>query len=462
MALGETEVVKTRLSLGQIVLSDTLSPKTMREPSPKRSRRSPLDKSENSQLESNAQSPPGRQEGKGCAEMAETPGTPMTDEMTGISCISSTATRHVDGRAAAEAAATLTDHETLFSMPLTVVIFGATGDLARKKLFPSLYKLCVQGHLPRHLSIVGYGRREVELNEFLAKQCVNVLEDSSWALSEFYARISFHAGGYDAPSSYEALDATIHTYEAAHPSKRAGNRLFFMSVPPTVFGSVATMIAEHSRAPAGGFTRLMIEKPFGRDSASFEALNQLTARHFDETQLFRIDHYLGKEIILNISTLRWANAIFEPLWSREHIETVQITFKENLGTDGRGGYFDGFGIVRDIIQNHLLQVKNSSSLSLPKCRTPTFAICRRFNAKNSPRQPPTNHSPPPPKIVSHPSPPPPHMPHPVWRRAPPVRIGYSNRHTRRRSCSSPWSRRTSCRPRRSSSPRWLCSRRSRL
>ena len=96
----------------------------------------------------------------------------------------------------------------------------------------------------------------------------------------------------------------------------------------------------------------MIEKPFGRDSASFAALDALTARHFDEDQLFRVDHYLGKEILLNIPTLRWANAIFEPLWSAAHVESVQIIFKENIGTDGRGGYFDGFGIIRDIIQNH--------------------------------------------------------------------------------------------------------------
>jgi glucose-6-phosphate 1-dehydrogenase len=129
-------------------------------------------------------------------------------------------------------------------------------------------------------------------------------------------------------------------------------------VPPTIFGDVVEQISSSCRALEPGFTRLMIEKPFGRDSASFDALDALTARHFDEAQLFRLDHYLGKEIVLNIPTLRWANAMFEPLWSRAHVESVQITFKENLGTEGRGGYFDGFGIVRDIIQNHLLQVQN--------------------------------------------------------------------------------------------------------
>ena len=130
-------------------------------------------------------------------------------------------------------------------------------------------------------------------------------------------------------------------------------------MPPTVFGAVVRAIGAGARAPRGGFTRLMIEKPFGRDSASFEALDALTARHFDESQLFRIDHYLGKEVLLNISTLRWANAMFEPLWSAKHIESVQIIFKENIGTQGRGGYFDCFGIIRDIVQNHLLQARNA-------------------------------------------------------------------------------------------------------
>ena len=218
------------------------------------------------------------------------------------------------------------------------------------------------------LNIVGYGRSPVARDAFLAKQCVNVPSDeprggaaaaaAGWGRDAFCARISFHAGGYDAEESYAALDEKLSAYERAHASGRPGNRLFFLSVPPTVFGAVAEMISRAARAARGGFTRLMIEKPFGRDSASFDALDALTARHFDEAQLFRLDHYLGKEIVLNIPTLRWANAMFEPLWSRAHVESVQITFKENLGTEGRGGYFDGFGIVRDIIQNHLLQVQN--------------------------------------------------------------------------------------------------------
>jgi glucose-6-phosphate 1-dehydrogenase len=251
------------------------------------------------------------------------------------------------------AVAELTDRATLHSMPLSIVIFGATGDLARKKLFPALYQLCALGHLPTEkLLIVAYGRSAVDLAAFVEKQCCNVREQAArLGRAAFEARIDYHAGGYDEAESYERLDATLRAHEGGAP----GNRLFFLSVPPTVFGAVTARISGHARAPFGGFTRLMIEKPFGRDSGSFGALDASTAAHFAEAQLFRLDHYLGKEVILNIPSLRWANQLFEPTWNARHIESVQLTFKEDLGTGGRGGYFDGFGIIRDIIQNHLLQ-----------------------------------------------------------------------------------------------------------
>jgi glucose-6-phosphate 1-dehydrogenase len=252
--------------------------------------------------------------------------------------------------------ADLTEHETLMSMPLTVVIFGATGDLAKKKLFPALYQLCLHKHLPRSLDIVGYGRSDVNLPEFINKQCAGIKEDPQYAKHLFTSRIRFHAGGYDEDESYARLAASICEYEATQPAANGiGNRLYFLSVPPSVFGAVVDAVSKHGRAPAGGFTRLMIEKPFGRDSGTFAELNQLTSSCFRESQLFRLDHYLGKEVILNIPTLRWANQIFEPVWSRQYIESVQLTFKEDLGTAGRGGYFDSVGIIRDIIQNHLLQ-----------------------------------------------------------------------------------------------------------
>ena len=262
-------------------------------------------------------------------------------------------------------AADLTSHETLMGMPLTAVIFGATGDLAKKKLFPALYQLCLHGHLPRTLDVVGYGRSEVDYDAFIEKQCANIKEDPRYSKAAFTARIRFHAGAYDAPESYERLASSMAAYEAS----QTGNRLFFLSVPPSIFGAVTQMISQHGRAATGGFTRLMIEKPFGRDTPTFEALDSVTSGVFEENQLYRLDHYLGKEVILNIPTLRWANQTFEPLWNGRYIESVQLTFKEDLGTDGRGGYFDSVGIIRDIIQNHLLQAFMWLAMEPPKAMT---------------------------------------------------------------------------------------------
>ena len=238
------------------------------------------------------------------------------------------------------------------SVPFSVVIFGATGDLARKKLFPALYQLVLLGHFPRSLNIVGYGRSTVILNEFLEKQCVNVKEQPGLTKDEFKARITFHAGAYDSPDSFKQLASELTELEGGKPS----NRLYFLAVPPPLFGVISAMINEHARAREPGFTRLIIEKPFGRDSETFEELDDQTTSFFHEEQIYRINHYVGKEVILNISTLRWANQLFEPTWNREFIESVQIVFKEDIGLGGRGGYFDNFGIIRDMMQNQLLQV----------------------------------------------------------------------------------------------------------
>lgn len=238
------------------------------------------------------------------------------------------------------------------AQPLTVIVFGATGDLAKKKLFPALYQLMLLDHFPPHVNIVAYGRKEVVMVDFLAKQCSQVKFKEGVPKETFFARISFHAGAYDQPDAFRLLDVKIRDYEGG----KAGNRFYFLSIPPTIFGDVCKCIAEKSRAAAGGFTHLIIEKPFGRDSGTFDTLNKTTSSLFKETELYRIDHYLGKEVVLNLTTLRWANQVFESVWNNQFIESVEITFKEDLGTGGRGGYFDGFGIIRDIMQNHLLQV----------------------------------------------------------------------------------------------------------
>ena len=237
-------------------------------------------------------------------------------------------------------------------MPFSVILFGATGDLARKKLFPALYQLVLLGHFPRTLNIVGYGRGKVVLKDFLEKQCVNIKEQPELRKDEFMSRVSFHAGPYDSDESFKQLAAELTELEGG----QASNRLYFLAVPPPLFGVISAKINDHARATEPGFTRLIIEKPFGRDSETFEELDDQTTSFFDEEQIYRINHYVGKEVILNISTLRWANQVFEPTWNREYIESVQIVFKEDIGLGGRGGYFDTFGIIRDMMQNQLLQI----------------------------------------------------------------------------------------------------------
>lgn len=237
--------------------------------------------------------------------------------------------------------------------PTSIVLFGATGDLARKKLYPALYQLMFGAldapNIPQHTSIVGYGRSQIDLQPMLAKQAVNVKGPHK---ERFLAQCSYFAGAYDKEESFRGLHEHLSKLEGGGKA----NRIFFFSVPPTVFADVARGIHKHARAPYGGATRCILEKPFGRDSASFAELNAITSSLYDESELFRIDHYLGKEVVLNMVALRFGNQVFEGLFNRDHIASVQIVFKEDLGTGGRGGYFDGFGIIRDIMQNHLLQV----------------------------------------------------------------------------------------------------------
>lgn len=247
---------------------------------------------------------------------------------------------------------------------LTVVIFGATGDLAKKKLFPALHQLiyvCPDAPLlPVSTRIVGYGRSAMKLDDFFAKQCALIKGPHR---EQFLGQVSYFQGKYDVDEDFARLHEELLAIEG--PSG-AANRLFFLSVPPTVFGCVCRNIHLRARA-VGGFTRVIIEKPFGRDSRTFAELNATTSGLFQEDQIFRIDHYLAKENVLNLLVARFGNQIYEPIWDRHHIAQVEIVWKENIGTEGRGGYFDGFGIIRDLMQNHLLQVFLWLAMEPPEC-----------------------------------------------------------------------------------------------
>ncbi len=174
--------------------------------------------------------------------------------------------------------------------PLSIVVFGATGDLAKKKIFPALYQLILLKHFPKSINIVGYARSRLERHEFFYRQCSNIKEKAGLNLTEFYSQVTYFEGGYDDPDAFLRLDVFLTDFEGGRP----GNRLFFLSIPPFVFGSVCQCISQYARGKLGGFTHLVIEKPFGRDSSSFEELNQFTSSLFKESELFRIDHYLGR------------------------------------------------------------------------------------------------------------------------------------------------------------------------
>eukprot|EP00931_Biecheleriopsis_adriatica_P102790 TRINITY_DN7771_c0_g1_i1.p1 TRINITY_DN7771_c0_g1~~TRINITY_DN7771_c0_g1_i1.p1 ORF type:complete len:660 (+),score=129.99 TRINITY_DN7771_c0_g1_i1:242-1981(+) len=237
------------------------------------------------------------------------------------------------------------------SKVLTVIIFGAAGDLAKKKLFPAMYQLLYGGPgaplLPEDTYIIAFDRVDVVMKEFLERQCINVRGEKK---NEFYKRISYFKGDCSAEGDFAKLDSIIRKFDGGK-----GNRMFFLSIPPFIFGPTCKNIKQQA-CSSEGYTRLIIEKPFGRDSRSFAELDDATSSLFDEDQLFRIDHYLGKEVVLNLLTMRFANQMYEPLLNRMNVAHVQFVFKEDLGTGGRGGYFDKFGIIRDIMQNHLLQV----------------------------------------------------------------------------------------------------------
>mmetsp|Transcript_19463 Transcript_19463/g.27019 ORF Transcript_19463/g.27019 Transcript_19463/m.27019 type:complete len:592 (-) Transcript_19463:211-1986(-) len=243
--------------------------------------------------------------------------------------------------------------------PLTYILFGSTGDLARKKLFPALGALLSKKLIPEHVNVLACGRREKKTEEVLKKQGVKVSEEGQKLL---FPRVTYMKN--KTADDYKAMNAAIEDYV----KKRGGgpdNRVFFFSLPPFAYASTAEMVKKYCYSKTG-YTRLILEKPFGRDSDSFKKLAADTGQFFRENELYRIDHYLGKEVVLTLLPLRFSNQIFEPLWNRDHVQSVHIEWKEDLNTMGRGGYFDKYGIIRDIMQNHLLQVLILVGMDKPK------------------------------------------------------------------------------------------------
>jgi glucose-6-phosphate 1-dehydrogenase len=244
---------------------------------------------------------------------------------------------------------------------LTIVVVGASGDLAKKKTFPSLLDLFAKDLLPSNTLIWGYARSHMthaelrqQLKPHLLKRADKIIVDS------FLSQCHYKRGNsYGDEEAWRLLSRSIETHEARHhlPTCLHHNRLFYMAIPPNVFAETGLAIKRTAlQLPNMGWSRLVIEKPFGRDLESCRMLLATLGSHFQEDQIYRIDHYLGKEMVQNIIPWRFGNSMFEPMWNRNHIRSVHIAFKEPFGTEGRGGYFDNYGIIRDILQNHLLQV----------------------------------------------------------------------------------------------------------
>ncbi|KAG8502148.1 hypothetical protein CXB51_000265 [Gossypium anomalum] len=249
---------------------------------------------------------------------------------------------------------------------VSITVVGASGDLAKKKIFPALFALYYEGCLPKHFTVYGYARSKMtdaELRNIVSKTLtcrIDKRENCGEKMEEFLKRCFYHSGQYDSKENFAQLDKKLKEHEGG----KVSNRLFYLSIPPNIFID-AVKCASSSASSGNGWTRVIVEKPFGRDSNSSAALTKGLKQYLTEDQIFRIDHYLGKELVENLSVLRFSNLIFEPLWSRQYIRNVQLIFSEDFGTEGRGGYFDHYGIIRDIMQNHLLQILALFAMETP-------------------------------------------------------------------------------------------------
>ncbi|MFJ5800198.1 glucose-6-phosphate dehydrogenase [Streptomyces decoyicus] len=254
--------------------------------------------------------------------------------------------------------------------PSGLVIFGVTGDLSRKKLMPAVYDLANRGLLPPGFSLVGFARREWEHEDFAQEVYTAVKEHSRTPFREevwqqLVQGCRFVQGNFDDDEAFETLKETINELDKAQGTN--GNFAFYLSVPPKFFPQVVQQLKKHGLADQkeDSWRRAVIEKPFGHNLESAKELNRIVHEVFPPHEVFRIDHYLGKETVQNILALRFANTMFEPLWNRSYVDHVQITMAEDIGIGGRAGYYDGIGAARDVIQNHLLQLLALTTMEEP-------------------------------------------------------------------------------------------------
>jgi glucose-6-phosphate 1-dehydrogenase len=259
--------------------------------------------------------------------------------------------------------------------PCVVVIFGASGDLTKRKLLPALYHLEQAGNLPKDFAVVGVARRPLE-NSFAQDMKEGIesgggVDEAEDKLDPFVARISYHAMNFDDGEGYEALKR--HLAEVDDKFGTMGNRLFYLATAPEYFSDIVRLLGEYcmaqpDKSSAAGdkaWVRIIIEKPFGHDLESAKALNDEVNKVFSEDQIFRIDHYLGKETVQNILVFRFANGIFENVWNRNYIDHIEITAAESIGIEGRGPFYENAGALRDVVQNHVMELLSFVAMEPP-------------------------------------------------------------------------------------------------
>jgi glucose-6-phosphate 1-dehydrogenase len=251
--------------------------------------------------------------------------------------------------------------------PCAIVIFGATGDLTSRKLAPSLYNLYLTGSLPENFVILGAARSEMSHDQFREriKDALGDYDLSRWegfGKALYYQRVLF-----DSNETFNELALALSVLDKDHGLN--GNAIFYFAIPPSLYKSTAVMLGEAGLSNEGkngtAWRRLVVEKPFGRDLESAVDLNHTIEKHFAEHQVYRIDHYLAKETVQNVLVLRFANSIFEPIWNRRYIESVHISATESLGVENRAHYYEESGVIRDMLQNHLMQLLALTTMEPP-------------------------------------------------------------------------------------------------
>ncbi|WP_257454545.1 glucose-6-phosphate dehydrogenase [Archangium lipolyticum] len=263
---------------------------------------------------------------------------------------------------------------TVRAEPCTFVLFGASGDLARRKLLPALYHLALEGHLPPESAIIGAALPVMSTEQFRASmreaiECApgaRPVDEAAWRT--FSRRLHYLSMDLSSAEDYRRLGHMLERVDREHGTH--GNRVFYLSLAPTLHAQTVHHLGETGLTHGRGWARLVVEKPFGTDLETARSLNRHIHRYLDESRVYRMDHYLGKEMVQNLLVLRFANRIFEPLWDRGHIDHVQITNAETVGVEGRGGYYEKAGVVRDMLQNHLLQVLALVAMEPPSSLSP--------------------------------------------------------------------------------------------